>query len=62
MHNSVQLDFVRSAVAYGAFAAAFFFIMTVVALGQTIREPVAPAADLAHPVTLCSLAEPGRFG
>ena len=35
MHNSLQLDSVRSAFAYSAFAAAFFFIMTVVAFGQT---------------------------
>ena len=35
MHNSLQLDSVRSAFAYSAFAAAFFFVMTVVAFGQT---------------------------
>jgi hypothetical protein len=35
LHNSLQLDSVRSALAYSAFAAAFFFIMTVVAFGQT---------------------------
>ena len=35
MRNSLQLDFVRSAFAYSAFAAAFFFVMTVVAFGQT---------------------------
>jgi len=35
MHNSLQLDSVRSAFAYSAVAAAFFFIMTVVAFGQT---------------------------
>ncbi len=34
MHNSLQLDSVRSALAYCAVAAAFFFIMTVVAFGQ----------------------------
>jgi hypothetical protein len=35
MHNSLLPDSVRSAFAYSAFAAAFFFIMTVVAFGQT---------------------------
>ena len=35
MHNSLLLESVRSACAYCAVAAAFFFIMTVVAFGQT---------------------------
>jgi hypothetical protein len=34
MHNSLLLESVRSAFAYCAVAAAFFFIMTVVAFGQ----------------------------
>ncbi len=40
MHNSLQLDSVRSALAYCAVAAAFFFIMTVVAFGQTMSLSV----------------------
>ena len=54
MQKSLQPDSVRSALAYSAFAAALFFIMTVVAFGETL--------DLAHPAKLCSLAEPRRLG
>ena len=35
MHAALRLDSARSAFAYSAFAAAFFFILTVVAFGQT---------------------------
>jgi hypothetical protein len=63
MHYSLELDSVRRALAYSAFAAAFLFIMTVVAFGQPTLGPIfAPAADLADPAALCSLAGPRRLG